>query len=514
MQDSEGGSGHSTESAVPRSLPHAVHLHASARPNAAALLVWSADERERRTISYGELAAHVRAARSRIRDLVLMCPDRETCAKERIAILSHNSPAYLVHSLACMSLAAIAVHLNWRQSAPTLGEQLAGLDCALLLVSATLQTAGQQAAANAPGCRLESLGTLESQSTAEAPLDAPQRQLADMEEEVAAPDDAAVVFFTSGSTGKPKAIPHTHRTLLWWAHRYTEQLPAIFDAATPRERWGSLSFAPYFHVMGFVANTTLNLVQGAPAYVLASDQVLSARLLVDASLVLAPATLNTVPYIVEGLCGMLRDGDESARRALSRLKLLTYGGAGLASHCSAVLRAHAISTACTYGQTETAGPCMLGEVSGDLNALRPFRGVRFELVQADEAAEAEAGGVRAGAASSRAAEDAIGGEAGNLVFHGMGCVARMRFAPGGVLGAAASTPPPAAFDAALSAGCSPLRASRAAPSIRCPLQRWQRRRRRRRRRSARPSLPFACGRAAPSTAAPDATLLVLPPPRA
>ena len=138
-----------------RSLPHAVHLHAIARPNAPALLVWSTIERERRTISYCELAAHVSAARQHVRHLVLQCPGRTTCAKERIAILSHNSAAYLVHSLACMSLCSISVHLNWRMAPPTLGEQLVHLDCALLLVSTTLEAHGRQAAIDAPACRVE-----------------------------------------------------------------------------------------------------------------------------------------------------------------------------------------------------------------------------------------------------------------------------------------------------------------------------------------------------------------------
>ena len=55
------------------------------------------------------------------------------------------------------------------------------------------------------------------------------------------------------------------------------------------------------------------------------------------------------------------------------------GGAALPSHCAATLHAPGISAACTYGQTETAGPVMLGEVNGDLNALRPIGGAAWSL---------------------------------------------------------------------------------------------------------------------------------------
>lgn len=378
-------------------------MHARDRPDAPALIVWS-QQQQRRAFSYADLVAHMDAARERLSGLL-----RDDTASQRVAILSHNSPAYLVHSLACMSLGAIAVHLNWRQSSATLGDQLRELDCSALLVSSALDSAGQQAAAGLPSCRVVRLQEL-TDPPAVAAAQADQAGL----------EDAAVVFFTSGSTGQPKAIPHTHGSLLWWARAYTDQLPQVFDESTSRrDEWGSLSFAPYFHVMGFVANTVLNLWQGAPAYVLGTEVALSPRLLADAAAELSPRTLNTVPYIVEGLCALLREADAPCRRALSRLSLLTYGGAGLASHCAPTLRAHGITTACTYGQTETAGPCMLGEVSGDLNALRPIGGVTYELALSEDTEIASTG--------------PLDSTTGNLVFHGMGCIARMRFLPGGTL---------------------------------------------------------------------------------
>ena len=142
--------------------------------------------------------------------------------------------------------------------------------------STALEAAGRDAAALAPGVRIEPLGDpLLGGSAAAVDPSASFASLAGLE-------DVAVVFFTSGSTGKPKAIPHTHRSLLYFARAYTTTLPEVFDAATPVAEWGSVSFAPYFHVMGFVATTMMNLVQGAPAHVLAEHRPLDARLFVTA----------------------------------------------------------------------------------------------------------------------------------------------------------------------------------------------------------------------------------------
>ena len=63
---------------------------------------------------------------------------------------------------------------------------------------------------------------------------------------------------------------------------------------------------------------------------------------------------------------------------------MTYGGAALAPHCGPILQQHGIVCACTYGQTELAGPVMFGEPGGDPNALRPLPRVRFELSRAHD----------------------------------------------------------------------------------------------------------------------------------
>ena len=69
--------------------------------------------------------------------------------------------------------------------------------------------------------------------------------------------------------------------------------------------------------------------------------------------------------------------------------MLTYGGAALSTEVSEVLGRHGVTVACTYGQTELAGPVMFGQPGGDPNVLRPFRGVSYELIRGPGDGEGE-----------------------------------------------------------------------------------------------------------------------------
>ena len=143
--------------------------------------------------------------------------------------------------------------------------------------------------------------------------------------------------------------------------------------------------------MGFCANLVFNLHVGVRAFILSRHEArLSPSLILAATQSLRPSCINTVPWIVEGLVEIIRSGDNpSAAQTMSTIRLLTYGGAALPGHCAPVLANLGVVLACTYGQTELAGPVMFGLPGGDPNALRPLPGVGYELVRGADDAEDE-----------------------------------------------------------------------------------------------------------------------------
>jgi acyl-coenzyme A synthetase/AMP-(fatty) acid ligase len=134
--------------------------------------------------------------------------------------------------------------------------------------------------------------------------------------------------------------------------------------------------------MGFVVNLIVNLVAGARSSILAShESKLSAELMLRACRELRPTVCNTVPWVVEGFVKMLRAGDPGVADELSRLSLLTWGGAALPEEHAQLLCEHGVMLQCTYGQTELAGPILFGTKGSHHPVYRPLRGIEYELVR-------------------------------------------------------------------------------------------------------------------------------------
>ena len=351
-------------------LPSTLLAHARSSPSRTFIECWSAADGVLLRCSYAQLADCMLAAAIWLRD-----GPAHVQSADHVAFLAHNSISYLSISLGAMTLGACSINLNWRNPADVTHRLLDDLKPKLLVASASFRALAS-AAHTALSVRIAMIEAICNMDASELPF-APlaEADAAALREQIAtvSPSSPAAVFFTGGTTGTPKAVPHTHAGLLWFAECARATWPAPYEKPTA----GTVCFTPFFHVMGFVANLAFNLHVGCRVALLGSaDDKLSPSLVLAACNELRPTVLNTVPWIVEGLVEMLRQGEPAdAASVLSAIDLVTYGGAALAPHCPAVLRAHGVTVACTYGQTELAGPVMMGKPNGDPNALRPIDGV-------------------------------------------------------------------------------------------------------------------------------------------
>lgn len=267
------------------SLPSAVYTHARRSPSRIAIEAWDEHQGVTLRVTYRDLAQAVAAA-------ALALSESGLASGARFGMCAHNSVAYAAVALGGMSLGAVSVNLNWRQPEPLNVRLLRDLEVRLLIHDEPFE---QLAAAAVRLIGYQSLLTLQLEAVCSmdrlrfAPP-SEERYRAVVAAEAALPRErTAAVFFTGGTTGTPKAVPHTHVALVWAAERMAAQFPSgcFADAAA-----GTICFAPYFHVMGFVANLAFNLIVGVRAAVLSSAEAkLHPRLVLAACRALRP----TVP---------------------------------------------------------------------------------------------------------------------------------------------------------------------------------------------------------------------------
>ena len=372
---------------TPETLVAVVLSHAEEQPDRTFVEVWDQEHGVMQRATFAQFANQMLAGAHWLRVTAALEPE------DYCAFLAHNSIAYLALSFGAMALGATSVNLNWRNSLSVTTVLVKDLKPRVLLASRPFKDDANSINRQL-GTQIVLIESICDARPDQLPFPilpefcAEYDAIATNSPEVVGPSTIAAVFFTGGTTGTPKAVPHTHAGLIWVARELYKQCPEPF-AETVDNR-GTICFTPYFHVMGFVANTVFNLVTGCRAALLASHEAkLSPSLMLAAIRDLRPSCVNTVPWVVEGLTAMMTDGNDDTSSALSRLHLITYGGAPLAPHCPPIMRKHGVVVACTYGQTELAGPVMYGKPDGDPNALRPFGGVRFELVRGPEDAENE-----------------------------------------------------------------------------------------------------------------------------
>ena len=241
-----------------RTLPAALLSRARERPHSPFLVVYEESQRQvAYEVSFSELVAHTARAAGLLRD------GCGVDAGQYVALLAHNSVAYVAMSLGAMSLGAASLNLNHRQPTSITQELIKGLVPVVLCASQPfLDDAKRICAASSSGANGRAMGLVELIDPTQPPATFPPLSLKDLESRISRldPQSDAAVFFTGGTTGAPKAVPHTHSALLWLSdalHRAHPEpfTPAVAHAAT-------LCFTPFSHVMGFVANLVFNLGVG------------------------------------------------------------------------------------------------------------------------------------------------------------------------------------------------------------------------------------------------------------
>jgi feruloyl-CoA synthase len=205
---------------------------------------------------------------------------------------------------------------------------------------------------------------------------------------IAAVDPYAVASYmlTSGSTGLPKVVPTTQDNI---AACTQQGLLAIGKAAG----WGGtmLDWLPWHHAAG-ASVLRATLLEGGSLYV---DAGKPAPGLFDATIAnlreIPVAYFNNVPLGYAMLVEAMETDAVLRHQFFSKLRLMLYGGAGLAQHVHDRLQAmavaetgHRIHMTTGYGMTETVTGCMVIHFPTDKVGIGlPTAGLDVKLVPYD-----------------------------------------------------------------------------------------------------------------------------------
>jgi fatty-acyl-CoA synthase/feruloyl-CoA synthase len=167
--------------------------------------------------------------------------------RDRIAILSSNSPEFIIASHAASRLGAIVVPVNTRLAAPELAHILDDSGSAVLAFSPGETQLAEAAGGKAAAVTLVSLGpSMHYPDVLAGGYGDP------VHEDRAVEQDDAFILYTSGTTGKPKGVLLDHHRAVWAAMAQIVSL-GLRDG----DRY--LHLAPMYHSGGmtFLNATTL-----------------------------------------------------------------------------------------------------------------------------------------------------------------------------------------------------------------------------------------------------------------
>ncbi|MFN8456689.1 MAG: long-chain-fatty-acid--CoA ligase [Anaerolineae bacterium] len=256
---------------------------------------------------------------------------------DRVALLSYNSPDYIILLFACARLGAMLVPLNWRLAVPEHLYILKDASIAALFLEAEFANLIEPTCQALPHCQIVGLdftppGELHwSNLLADASGDSfnPHISL----------DCPLLIVYTSGTTGHPKGAVLTQEALQWNAINSIHMHNMTSEDHI-------LTVLPMFHVGGLNIQTTPALHCGATI-------TLHKRFQPEQTLTAITADQPTMIVLVPATMQACIHSPLWPEANFKHLRILTTGSTTVPSHLSAVFRARGVCVLEVYGATET-----------------------------------------------------------------------------------------------------------------------------------------------------------------
>ena len=297
----------------------------------------------------GDVRLTYRQHRDRARATAALLRDRHGVKHgDRVMILGHNTPDWLVAFWAITSLGAVAVAGNSMGVGGELEHQMTLTDPVVVLADHDLRA--RLATCDVDPTVVASLEGLVADAVARYP-DAPAIMASvDI-------DDPAVIIFTSGTTGRPKGAVHSHRNVVTatWFHLFSDATIRALGLERPHRTY--LLVSPLFHIASLHNLAIVRLVTGDKVVMslgkFSVPQILS---LIEAERI---TNWGAVPTMISRVLA-----EDTSAYDLTSLRTLTVNSAPSSPTLKAAFRkrfpwlAGAFST--TYGLTESSSAATAG----------------------------------------------------------------------------------------------------------------------------------------------------------
>lgn len=283
----------------------------------------------------------------------------------RVAILGANRAEYLIAFLGTMQAGLVAVPVNHKLPAETVGYIVADCDAGLAVGDAERLAL---APATLPRIDFDSPEMATALATTPRPPTTP------------APNDPAMFLYTSGSTGRPKGVVLSHRSHLWVMEIRARPVGPVGQKA--------LVAAPLYHMNGLAMCQSV-FAQGDTIVLLSSFTV---RGYIEAAARYRVDFLTSVPTMI---AMMLREPALLTANDLTRVRNVRMGSApltqGLIDQVRRAFPKAGISNG--YGTTEAGpiafGPHPAGKPQPELSVGAAHPAVRLRLMRGDREVDDE-----------------------------------------------------------------------------------------------------------------------------